>query len=267
VTHIIRGEDHISNTPRHILLQRALGFPTPRYAHIPLILMADRGKMSKRKHESAVKAYRERGILPEALINYLALLGWNPGGEREIYSLDELVGEFELERVQKHGAIFDEAKLLWFNQYYLRGLTDSAYESALKAFTDVDIPEKAIPLLKERARTLKEAAEVLVNELGFLKSAAPTTDLLLKGAKTDAATAKAHLIQVQMLLEPLHEFGNEAVKNAVFPYATEAGRASVLWPLRTALTGMEKSPDPFTVAALIGKNETLIRIKAAVALL
>jgi glutamyl-tRNA synthetase len=267
VTHIIRGEDHISNTPRHILLQRALGFPTPHYAHIPLILMPDRTKMSKRKHESAVRAYRERGILPQALINYLALLGWNPGGERELYSLDELIGEFDLSRVQKHGAVFDEEKLLWFNQQYLRSLSDHEYEAALRQFTTEPVPAHIVPLLKERAHTLKEAFEMLDSEFGFLKSAAPTMDLLLKGAKTDAATVKKHLNEVHALLEAASDFGNESVKEAVFPYATEAGRASVLWPLRVALTGMEKSPDPFTVASLLGKEESLIRIKAAAELL
>lgn len=267
VTHIIRGEDHISNTPRHILLQRALGFPTPAYAHIPLILMPDRSKMSKRKHESAVNHYRAQGILPEALVNFLALLGWNPGGEREIYSLAELVDIFDLARVQKHGAVFNDEKLLWFNHEYLKQLSDEVYTEALRPFASKSAPSAVIPLLRERAQTLKQAGEMLETEFGFLESAAPTAALLLKGAKTDAAAAKENLHEVQGILENLSDFGNESVKQAVFPYADQKGRASVLWPLRVALTGMEKSPDPFTVASLLGKEETLTRIRSAIALL
>ncbi|HVU75413.1 MAG TPA: glutamate--tRNA ligase family protein, partial [Candidatus Paceibacterota bacterium] len=263
VTHIIRGDDHISNTPRHILLQRALGFPTPRYAHIPLILMADRSKMSKRKHESAVKAYREKGILPEAMINYLALLGWNPGGEREIFSLSELVDIFEIEKVHKSGAVFNEEKLLWFNHEYLRALSDNDFLQKLSEFSSNPVDPRLAPLLKERARTLKEAAELIGSEFGFLSHAAPTAELLLKGAKADAGTAKRHLAHVHELLESASDFSNGSVKEIVFPYADEKGRASVLWPLRVALTGMEKSPDPFISASLLGKEETLTRISAA----
>jgi glutamyl-tRNA synthetase len=267
VTHIIRGEDHISNTPRHILLQRALGFPTPRYAHIPLILMPDRSKMSKRKHESAVKAYRERGVLPEALINYLALLGWNPGGERELYSLTELVEIFDIAKVHKAGAIFNEEKLLWFNHEYLRALPDPDFLAKLAAFTTQEVDPRLVPLLKERAQTLKQAADLLHTEFAFLSAAEPTAELLLKGAKTDAAGAKENLSHVHEILSQLSDFSNESVKQAVFPYADQKGRASVLWPLRVALTGMEKSPDPFTSASLLGKEESLSRISSAIALL
>ena len=110
VTHVIRGEDHISNTPRQILIQRALGFPEPHYAHLPLILMPDKSKMSKRKHETAVRTFREMGILPNALINYVALLGWNPGTDQELFTLEELVNIFDTSQVQKSGAVFDMEK-------------------------------------------------------------------------------------------------------------------------------------------------------------
>lgn len=116
VTHIIRGEDHISNTPRQILILEALGFERPTYAHIPLILAPDRTKLSKRHGAVSVNEYRKQGIMPQALVNYLALLGWNPGTDQEIFTLDELVKVFDLSRVHKGGAIFDEKKLAWVNR-------------------------------------------------------------------------------------------------------------------------------------------------------
>ena len=118
ITHVIRGEDHISNTPRQILIQEAIGAPRPLYAHLPLILAQDRSKLSKRKHGESVSLgyYRNKGYSPEAIINYLALLGWNPGTEQEIFTLPELVNVFDLERVHKGGAIFDEKKLAWVNR-------------------------------------------------------------------------------------------------------------------------------------------------------
>ena len=127
VTHIIRGEDHISNTPRQILIQRALGFATPVYAHLPLILGSDRTKLSKRRGAKALTEYRDLGYVPEAVLNYLAFLGWNPGDEREYLSRDELIELFDLSRVQKGSAVFDETKLLSINQHWMRGLSDADF--------------------------------------------------------------------------------------------------------------------------------------------
>jgi len=120
ISHVIRGEDHIANTPKHILLAEALGFPAPAYAHLPLILGPDRSKLSKRHTATSLREYRAAGYLPEALINFLVLLGWNPGGDREIFSKEELIREFSLEKVQKSGAVFDVAKLNWMNGEYIR---------------------------------------------------------------------------------------------------------------------------------------------------
>jgi glutamyl/glutaminyl-tRNA synthetase len=122
VTHVIRGEDHISNTPRQILIQEAIGATRPVYAHIPLILAPDRSKLSKRHGATAVSEYREKGYLPEAMVNYLALLGWNPGTEQEIFTMEELIKEFDLKKIQKGGAIFDEKKLQWVNKEHIKRL-------------------------------------------------------------------------------------------------------------------------------------------------
>lgn len=277
VTHIIRGEDHISNTPRHILLQRALGFSTPAYAHIPLILMADRSKMSKRKHESSVKHYREKGILPEALINYLALLGWNPGGDREFYTLDELVELFDLSRVQKGGAVFDEVKLFSVNQHWMRQLSDESFiDKGDFGELDTAILKKTVPLLKDRAHTFAEANDLLKGELSCLFSnptiTRETLDMkAVPGAKDSTKTALKTLLEaVKALPEGLSPDG---VKEALMPVADaeeakgKGGRGAMLWPLRYSLSGQERSPDPFTLISILGREESISRIEKAIDIL
>ncbi len=265
VTHVIRGEDHISNTPRQILIQEALGAPRPQYAHLPLILGSDGTKLSKRKGAKAISEYREMGYLPEAILNYDALLGWHPGDDQEILNKQQLIDRFTLERVQKSPATFDDTKLLWFNREHLKLFSEDEFAQRLETFSGKEIDERLVPLLRERSQTLKGAADALEGgEYDFLGTVAVNKELLLKGAKTDTALAKKHLQTVSELLEPLKDFTPEHIKGVVFPYATEQGRASVLWPLRVALSGREKSPDPFTLAALIGKKEALKRIQEAV---
>jgi glutamyl-tRNA synthetase len=266
VTHVLRAEEHISNTPRQILILEALGFARPTYGHFPLILAPDRTKLSKRKHGASIDSYRKQGFLPEAVINYLALLGWNPGTEQELFTLGELVSAFSIERMQKSGAIFDLTKMLWFNQEYLKRLSNEEFIRRLEEFAGAPVDPRLAPILKERSQTLKEAADALQTEFGFLKGAvSPSAELLLKGAKADGAAVKRHLEKVIGLLEgiPDEAFTAEKAKEAVFPYATEAGRAGVLWPMRVALSGKEKSPDPFTLAGLLGKEEALLRLAQA----
>jgi glutamyl-tRNA synthetase len=265
VTHVIRGEDHISNTPRQILILEALGFTRPEYAHIPLILAPDKSKMSKRHGAISINEYREQGFTPEGLLNYLALLGWNPGGEREFFSLSELAKEFTLDRVHKSGAVFDIEKLKWFNHEHLKTLSDTEYAARLQVFSGKQIDPRLIPLLKERAATLKEVADMLESEFGFLHDISYDPAILLQGGKLTAEVSSNHLKAIADLLEHLPDeaFTAPQLKDIIWPYATEQGRGAVLWPLRTALSGKEKSPDPFTIAALIGKQETLARIARA----
>ncbi|MDZ4227009.1 MAG: glutamate--tRNA ligase [Patescibacteria group bacterium] len=267
VTHVIRGEDHISNTPRQILLLEALGFSRPQYAHIPLILAPDRSKLSKRHGAVSVNEYRKEGFIPEALVNYLALLGWNPGTEQEIFSLEELADAFRIEQVQKGGAIFDADKLRWFNARHLSRLSDDEYARRLADTFHCEPPAASIPLLKERSHTLLEAAKLVDGgEFSFLdKEISYDSSLLLSGAKTDAETARRHLARVGEMLDdiPADSFDSEHVKDSVFTYATEEGRGAVLWPLRVALSGRERSPDPFTIAGMRGRERTLERIRRA----
>lgn len=267
VTHVVRGEDHISNTPRQILILEALGFERPQYAHIPLILAPDRSKLSKRHGAVSVNEYRREGYLPQALTNYLALLGWNPGTERELFTLEELVHAFRVEQLQKHGAIFDMEKLRWFNHEYLLRTPDEEYLRLFAEHSRVPVPTSAVPLLKERSRTLKDAADAVTSgEFSFLdETIFYDGALLLKGAKTDAKTAGAHLAHVGSLLEKIDDaaFSADSAKEVIFPYATERGRGAVLWPMRVALSGRERSPDPFSIVGMIGKKRSLERIRDA----
>lgn len=277
VTHVIRAEEHLSNTPRQILIQEALGFPRPQYAHIPLILAPDRSKLSKRKHGASLENYREQGFLPEAVINYLALLGWNPGDEREDFTLEELVREFDLERVQKSGAMFDIVKFKSVNQRWMRKLPNDAFLARLEPGEgkDPEILRKAVPLLKERAHTLGEAKEMLEGELSCL-FAAPTLDANLLTAKEPPEAPGLTTSALEGLLEPLAALPDpvspETAKDALIPFADQnpkknGGRGAVLWPFRYALSGAERSPDPFTLVSVLGPTEAISRIRSALAIL
>ncbi|MSR70928.1 glutamate--tRNA ligase [Candidatus Kaiserbacteria bacterium] len=265
VTHVIRGEDHISNTPRQILILEALGFVRPEYAHIPLILAPDRTKLSKRHGAVSVNEYKALGFIPEALLNYLALLGWNPGGEQELFTLDELAKEFTLDRVHKAGAVFAIEKLKWFNREHLKKLSDTEYAKRLGEFAGKAVDGRLVPLLKERAATLQEAAQTIDNEFGFLDEVSYDPELLLQNGKSTAEVASLHLKALTELLENIPDEGFTAaqLKDILWPYADSQGRGPVLWPLRVALSGKERSPDPFTLLALIGKQRSLERIASA----
>ncbi len=269
ITHVIRGEDHISNTPRQILILRALGAPLPLYAHLPLVFGTDGKKLSKRTGAKSMTQYRDEGFLSEAMVNYLALLGWHPEGEQEIFTVDQLCREFTLERIQKSSGVFDEVKLRWFNHEHMKLLSVEEFLTGLQTFMKEDMPLYApliITELKNRAQTYGDAAEFLrKGEFSFMEETipTPTEELLVQGAKADGDVVKTHLKKISKLLAHTEVFTGESVKEAIFPYATEQGRASVLWPMRVALSGKEKSPDPFTLAGLLGKETTILRIEKA----
>ncbi|HEX8947206.1 MAG TPA: glutamate--tRNA ligase family protein [Candidatus Paceibacterota bacterium] len=281
VTHVIRGEDHISNTPRQILIQEALGAPRPAYAHIPLILDEKRAKLSKRSGATAVTDYRNEGVLPEALVNYLALLGWSPGDDREDFSLAELVAAFSLEGVQKSGAAWSREKLLSVNQRWMRKLSDADFLTHLDVGRNSSyMPEerlaKTVPLLKERAQTFGEARDLLSGELACLFTA-PTPSLDTLRAKEPADRPGLTKTALEGILAPLESLPDgvsvEAVKDTLMPLADaeeakgKGGRGAVLWPLRYALSGQERSPDPFTLITILGKGESRDRIRTALAIL
>lgn len=276
VTHVIRGEDHISNTPRQILIQEALGATRPAYVHLPLIVDERRAKLSKRSGATSVIDYKDEGFLPEGLINYLALLGWNPGDDREDFSLEQLVAEFSLDGVQKSGAMWNREKLLSVNQRWMRKLSDEDFAQELTLPSGVgDTLPKVIPLLKERARTFREANELLTGELSCL-FAPPELHRHTLAAKElpNRPIAEVSLKDVMEAVKTLPEgASSEEVKGLIMPLADaqealgKGGRGAVLWPLRYALSGLERSPDPFTLISILGPTESLSRIRHAVAIL
>lgn len=286
ITHCIRGEDHISNTPRQILLQRAIGAPGVIYAHVPLVLAPDRSKLSKRHGALPVREYKRQGYLPEALLNFLALLGWSPqaagGTLSEIFTMKEFMRHFSFKGIQKGGAIFNEEKLKSINREHIKRLSLKEREKAVLTFLPPEVKAlsqyseerllKAVPLLIERIEKFSDVSHM--HEEGeldyFFESPEYVREKLLGGKEAvSAEEAGEHLRKLSELLVPISEkkWYEDSVKNAVWDYATEKGRGKVLWPFRYALSGRERSPDPFTIASILGKEETLGRLKKAILLL
>ncbi len=277
ITHVIRGEEHLSNTPRQILIWEAIGEKErPVYGHIPLILSDTREKISKRKHGEmvSVEYYRDQGYLPRALINFLAFLGWNPGGTEEIFDLKELIAKFDIHKVQKAGAIFNPEKLRWFNREYITRLSEEEFDALSTTF----LPDwiQAEPSLYQRLRSIiREKISVFgemkamfdsSGDLSFVRSLADYDgDLLLWKKQPDREESKKHIKSVKDLLSTLSpdQFTAENIKTKVWQYAEDNGRGNVLWPFRVAITGKEKSPDPFASSSLIGKDESLRRLDIA----
>jgi glutamyl-tRNA synthetase len=275
VTHVIRGEDHISNTPRQILIQEALGYTRPVYAHLPLILAPDRSKMSKRHGAVAIKEYQAEGFLDAAIINYMALMGWNPGTDRELFTLPELIEAFTIEHVQKSGAVFNREKFLWYNRTYLDQLPAAAFAAYLApAVTSrlTDLPQysddrlaKLLPTIRERISVRSEfTRDAEAGEYDFA-FATPhyETGLLRPKNVEDITLIIPHLEKLIELLTEADFSSPESIKQAIWSYAEAAGKANVLWPMRTALSGKAQSPDPFTIAHVIGQQETRTRLTTA----
>lgn len=278
VTHVIRGEDHISNTPRQILIQEAIGADRPSYAHLPLILDEKRAKLSKRSGTAvAIADYQAEGFLPEGLVNYLALLGWNPGDDGEYLSIDDLITKFSIHGVHKGGASWDRTKLMSVNQHWMRKLSDKDFiERGNLTAPNQEMLMRLVPLMKERSQTFGEAQDMLSGELNCFFSA-PTLDREALVAKEPADRPGI----TQMALESLSEAVNgltedvsiQEARDLLMPLADaeeakgKGGRGGVLWPLRYALSGLQKSPDPFTLISILGKNEAISRIQTALDIL
>lgn len=273
ITHVIRGEDHISNTPRQILIQEAIGAIRPAYMHLPLIFDSDRKKLSKRKHGQAVwvDTYKEEGYLPDALLNFLALLGWNPGTEKEIFTLEELIQAFDLKGIQKSAAIFDIKKLRWINREHIKKLPENTLKNIIEGkikekFPDATIPDGISDIISERIETLRDV-DSMVNrgEVDYFFNEPDLEKSKIAWKEDSAKTASENLKKTVEMLSLHDDFKSiESIKQAIMPFAEERGRGSVLWPLRYSLSGQEKSPDPFTLLCLLGKEKSLERIRRAI---
>src|SRR5438067_11635776 len=258
ITHVIRGEEHLPNTPYQLLVIDALGYTRPQaFAHMPLILAPDGGKLSKRKHpEANLMLYREQGYLPEAMVNYLALLGWNPGTEREIFAFDELVQQFSFERVQHGGARFDRKKLDWIDGEYIRAMSDDELAARLKPFLpqlDEATLLRAAGPLKTRISKLGEARDLLE----YLWSEPAPAEL--------AAADRERLKPAAVALSLVQEWEAVPIHDVLQQVADSAGLKpnDVFMPIRLAVTGKRISPPIGDTLALLPKEVAMARITRA----
>jgi glutamyl-tRNA synthetase len=274
VTHVIRGADHLSNTPKQVLMYRALGAPVPIFAHLPLILGPDRSRLSKRHGATSVGAYREQGVLPEALVNFLVLLGWTPPGGKEIVSLQAMISDFDLAAVSKSNAVFDPEKLAWMNAEYLRnssldrllplvlqelasaGLSpESAYGANLEKI------QKAVSLLQTRARTLKDFSQ---SGRAFFSDDFEYEPEAAKKFWKDPQVADL-MDRLAGRLEGADSFDLETTEKTLRTLAEESGvKAGLLINAsRVALTGQGVAPGLFDVMVLLGRERTVARLRLA----
>lgn len=280
VTHVMRGEEFISSTPKFLSLYDALEIPYPVFVTLPPIMGPDgKKKLSKRDGAKDLLDYRTDGYLPEAMRNFLALIGWNPGGNDEIFPSNDtdntLTDKFSLEKIQRSGGAFNEEKLKWMNKEYLALQTPEFKQTYFSETLPTEI--KALPqYTDERAKKLALIAlERIHNKVEIIETseageyhwafAAPEyqTDLLKWKNDDNIEAALPRLQQAEILLTKADFSSPDTIKAALWDYAESVGRGELLWPLRTALSGKERSPDPFTIAYIIGQTETLSRINYA----
>lgn len=282
VTHIMRGDEFISSTPRFLSLYDALGIEYPVFVSLPPILRDDRTKkLGKRDGAKDILEYRNEGYLPSAIVNYLALIGWNPGTEKEIFSMDELVSEFDIYKIQKSGGAFNEDKLDWMNKEHLKRLPvetvteevlarlkkcDSIKDSA-KLNDKIFIGKISSIIIDHISKWGDVHTQAGAGEFDFYFNSPVYETTLLSWKESSLENSKEHLTWMAEKITSLNDsdFENtEKIKAHIFDYATEKGRGNVLWPLRVALSGKEKSPDPFTLLSVFGKQESLDRINLAI---
>lgn len=268
VTHIIRGEDHVSNTPRQVLIQRAIGAPTPMYAHLPLVLGLDKQKLSKRKGALAMTEYRDRGYLHEALLNMVAMVGWNSGTTQELFSKEELIKEFDLKKVQKSPAVFNEEKLDWVNKEYIKKMNHEDLKVRIFEFLPKELKnDKLIPIIAERIAKFSDVKEMVEGgELSFFIKEPNYDKAKLVFKNTTLEQTNLNINSAISALKEIDEgnFTKENVKDSLMKIADSLdSRGELLHPIRFALSGLDKSPDPFIIAEILGKNETISRLQKA----
>ncbi len=273
ISHVIRGEDHISNTPKQIAIQEALNLPRPEYAHLPLILGADRSKMSKRHGAISIEDYKNKGYLPQALVNFMALLGWSHPKEKEVLTIKELIDNFSLERIQKSGAIFNIEKLNWLNGHYIRNLKPEELVNLAIPFitqagfkSDKNYAAKVIKLEQER---LKKIGDLPIQADFFFKDKLEYDTNSLKWKHQNEQNVLEILQEIRKFLEKINEkeFHIKKIKTAFENLIKNKGTGEVLWPFRFALSGKKASPGPYEIAEVLGKIKTLERINYAIKIL
>ncbi len=274
VTHVIRGEEWLSSTPKHVILYEAFGWEVPQFAHLPLLLNPDKSKLSKRQGDVAVEDYLTKGYLPEAIINFIALLGFNPRADQEVYSLDQLIKEFDLTKINKGGAVFNTEKLDWLNGHYIREMEVSELTDKLIPFWQAAGIEtnKEDRKFLEKVATLEQTRIKHLDEVGegkfYFQKPEYEADLLVWKKSNHKAT-KENLNNLLEFLTKLEDNVFEDIEKLEkeirgFIETNKLDNGSILWPLRVALSGQKASPGPFELANLFEKEGTLNRIKGAI---
>ncbi len=278
ISHILRADEWLSSTPRHVLLYRALGWEPPEFAHLPMILGPDRSKLSKRHGATTTAEYKEQGYLPQAMINFLALLGWSLDDKTELLSREELIKHFSLGRVSKTAAVFDKRKLEWMNGVYVRQLSAEEFAQRAAPFLDRDLPpsvkrpldedyiSKLMPLLQERVKTLAEVFELA--DFFFLDELKYDTGLLLSdGLDVESATYAAKIASKR--LEAMEAWDANSIEGLLRPLSAELDLSTrkFFGLLRTAITGRTAAPPLFQTMVVLGKVKCIERLTAALRML
>ena len=270
ITHVVRGNEYLSSAPKYNRLYEAFGWEIPKYIHCPLITNEDHQKLSKRCGHSSYEDLLDQGFLTEAIVNFVALLGWSPSSDNEIFSLEELVKEFDYHRISKSPAVFDMVKLRWMNGEYMKKMDDEKfYEMALPYLKEVITRDLDFHKIAAMVKTRIEVFPDIKDHVDFFEKVPEyeTSMYVHKKMKTNEETSLQVLKEVQPLLEAQEDFSNDALFAMLSAYAKEHGYkvGYVMWPIRTALSGKQMTPAGATeILEVLGKEESLVRIQAAI---
>lgn len=272
VTHIMRSDEFISSTPKFLSLYEALEIAPPIFATLPPIMAEDgKKKLGKRDGAKDILEYRDEGYLPEAMLNFLAYIGWNPGDEREILSTKEFIEAFDLSKVQRSGGKYNTEKLDWINREHIKKLSQEDFLTYIKKYTkgllddntqNNEMLMKMEKILRDHITKFSDIKAMLKNsELDYFFKAPEVIKEKLVWKETSFENTLLYIKETKNALVSLNNWSLEEIKNTVWPLTEKYGKGEVLWPFRVALTGKEKSPDPFTVSSILGKEETLKRLE------
>ena len=270
ITHVVRGNEYLSSSPKYQRLYDAFGWESPKYIHLPLITDENHKKLSKRSGHSSFEDLLEQGFLTEAIVNYIALLGWSPEDNREIFSLDELIQLFDYRRINKSPSVFDYTKLKWMNGEYIKAMDfDALYEKALPYMKEVITKDYDFKKIAKMVKTRLEIFPDIKDHIDFFE-AVPEYDVAMythKKMKTDAASSLEVLKEILPILEVQEDYSNDALYACLCKFVEEKGYKNgyVMWPIRTAVSGKQMTPGGATeIMEILGKEESVHRIKKAI---
>lgn len=274
ITHVVRGNEYLSSSPKYVRLYEAFGWEPPKYVHLPLVTDENHKKLAKRDGSASFEGLLEQGFVAEAIVNFIALLGWSPEDNREIFSLEELIQEFDYRRISKSPAVFDMVKLRWMNGEYIKTMDFDSFYQMAEPYLKQALGEEGLDLRKIAAmvKTRIEVFSDIPEMVDFFREL-PEYDAAMythKKMKTNSASSLEVLTEVLPLLEAQKDYSNDGLYNMLLKYVEEKGckNGYVMWPVRTAVSGKQMTPAGATeIMEILGKEETLNRIRKGIALL